>query len=70
MLGQVGLGMGADVVVLGCLVKACDELHRVVEHRDHVREGVAEETRDSHGDVDARAAEFGEPDRLQVHHSP
>ena len=60
VLGQVGLRVGADVVVLGGLVEAGDELHRVVEHRHHVREGVAEEAGDAHGDVDARAAELVE----------
>ncbi len=66
VLGEVGPRVGAYVVVVVGFVEARDESHRVVEHRDHMREGVAEEAGDAHGDVDARAAEFGERDRLQV----
>ena len=66
VLGEVGLRVRAHVVVVGGLVEVRDELHRVVEHRDHVRERVAEEAGDAHGHVDAGPAEFGQRDRLQV----
>ena len=69
VLGEVGLRVRADVVVLGGLVETGDEPHRVVEHRDHVREGVAEEPGDAHRDVDARPAELGERYRLQIDHA-
>jgi hypothetical protein len=66
--GEVGLGVGADEVHLGGLVEVGDQAHRVVEHRHHVREGVAEEAGDAHRDVDAGPAEFFQRDRLQVDH--
>ena len=68
MLGQVGLGVGAHVVVCGRLVEARHQCHRIVEHRDHVWEGVAEEPGDTHRDVDPRSAEFGQVDRLEIDH--
>ena len=58
--------MGADVVLLGGLVEAGDQLDGVVEHGHDVREGVAEEARDAHGDVDAGPAELGQRDGLEV----
>ena len=63
--GAVGVGVAADVVVLVGLVEAGDQADGVVEHRDHVREGVAEEARDPHDHVDAGPAELGERDGLQ-----
>ena len=68
MFGKVGLRVGPDVVFAGGLVEVCDELHRVVEHGDDVRERVAEEAGDAHRHVDAGPAEFGQRDRLQAHH--
>ncbi len=70
VLGEVGLRVCADVVVLVGLVEVGDQPHRVVEHRDDVRERVAEEAGDAHGHVDARPAELGQRDRLQVHDPP
>ena len=58
VLGEVGLGVGADEVLVERLVEPGDQPDRVVEHRDHVREGVAEEAGDPHGDVDPRPAEL------------
>ena len=58
-------GVGADVVLLGGLVQAGDQPDGVVEQRDHVREGVAEEAADADGHVDARAAQLGQRDRLE-----
>ncbi|SLI85900.1 Uncharacterised protein [Mycobacteroides abscessus subsp. abscessus] len=65
MLGHIGEGVRAHVVVLGGFVEVGDEADRVVEHGQHVRERVAEEAADADGDVDARAAEFGERDHLE-----
>ena len=70
MLGEVGLAVGTHVVVVGGLVEVRDESHGVVEHGDHVREGVAEEAGDPHRDVDARPAELGQRNRLEAHHPP
>ena len=57
--GKVGFRVGPDVVDVGRLVQIRDELHRVVEHGDDVREGVAEEAGDAHGHVDTGPSEFG-----------
>ena len=35
---------------------------RIVEHGDHVREGVPEEAGDPHGHVDTRPGQFGQRD--------
>ena len=61
----VGVGVPADVVVLVGLVEAGHEADGVVEHRDHVREGVAEEAGDPHDHVDPGPAELGERDGFQ-----
>lgn len=66
VFGEVGLGVGADVVVVGGFVEGCGEAYRVVEQPDGVRERVAEEAGDAQGHVDARAAQVGEVDRLQA----
>ncbi len=60
VLGDVGIRVRAHVVLVGGLIEVRDERDRVVEHGDHMREGVAEETGDPHGDVDTRPAEFGQ----------
>jgi len=39
--------VGTDVVVGSWLVQGCDDLHRVVEHGDNVRERIAEEAGDT-----------------------
>ena len=61
--GEVGPRVGADVVRLVRLVQPGDQPDGVVQQRDHVRERVAEEAADPHGDVDPRPAELGERDR-------
>ena len=65
-LGRQPLGIGArvrrHVVVVGRLVERGDLGHGVVEQHDEVREGIAEEARDAHRDVDARAPELGQRD--------
>ena len=66
VLGEVGLGVGAHEVLVVRLVELGDQPHRVVEHRHHVREGVAEEAGDPHGDVDPRPAELLERDHVQL----
>ena len=59
-LGRQSLGVLArvrgHVVPVGRLVERRDLRDRVVEQHDEVREGVAEEARDAHRDVDARPA--------------
>ena len=50
----------AQRVVGRGLVQRGDGPDRVVEQRDHVGEGVAEEAADAHRDVDARPAEFAD----------
>jgi hypothetical protein len=52
-------GVRAHVVLLGGSSRP-RRAHRVVEHGDHVREGVAEEAGDAHRDVDAGPAELGQ----------
>ena len=66
MLGDVGVRVGAHVVLLGGFVEVRDEPHRIVEHRDHVREGIPEEAGDPHGDIDPGPAEFGQRHGLEV----
>ena len=68
--GRVGQRVLAHVVALGRLVEPGDQRHRVVEQRHQVREGVAEEARDAHGDVDPRPAELLQRDRLEPDHPP
>jgi hypothetical protein len=51
--GQASLDVGADVVGLGRFVQCGGQACDVVQEADGVREGVAEETRDAQGDVDA-----------------
>ncbi len=50
--------MVADVVTVRRLVQRGDEAERLVQQRDEVREGVAEESRDPADDVDARPAQI------------
>ena len=66
VLGEVGLRVRADEVLVDRLVERGDQPHGVVEHRHDVREGVAEEAGDPHGHVDARAAELLERYDVQV----
>jgi len=66
VLGQVGPGVLADEVHLVGLVKTSDELDGVVQHRHDVGEGVAEEPGDADRHVDARTAELGQVDDLEV----
>ncbi len=70
MLGQIDLGVGADVVLFGRFVEAGDQAHGVVEHGDDMREGIAEESRDAHGHVDPGPSQLGERDGLQVDDAP
>ena len=60
---DVGLDVLADVVVR--LVQGRHGPDRVVEQRDDVRERVAEEAGDAHGDVDAGPAELRARDDLE-----
>ena len=58
--------MGGDEVLLVGFVGVGGEGDGVIEHGDHVREGVAEEAGDTDGDVDARPAQFFEADQFQA----
>ena len=58
VLGQVGPGVRAHVVLLVRLVERGHQLYGVVEHRHDVRERVAEEPGDPHGHVDAGTAQL------------
>ena len=69
-LGREPLGIVAgvrgDVVLVGRLVERRHLRDGVVEQHDEVREGVAEEARDAHRDVDARPAELLQRDHLDA----
>ena len=58
--------MRANVVLLDRLVERRDDVDGVVEHRDDVRECVAEEAADTDGHVDAGAAEFVQRDQFDA----
>src|SRR5690606_40658172 len=66
VFGQIGAGVGANVVLFVRLVEFGDQADRVVENLDDVGECVAEETRDPHRDVDAWTAELSEVDDFQA----
>ena len=58
--------MLADEVLLGRLVQRGDQPHGLVEQRDQVREGVAEEAADAADDIDPRPAQLGQRDDLDA----
>src|SRR5699024_6173055 len=58
VLRRVGGGVGAHVVLLLRLLEVRDERDGVVDERDDVWEGIAEEPGDAHGNVDAGPAEL------------
>ena len=60
--------MGTDEVLLVRLVQLGDQAYGVVEQREHVREGVAEEPRDPDRDIDPRPPQLGQRDRLEPGH--
>ena len=65
----IGQGVLAHVVALDRLVEPGDQRHGVVEQGHERREGVAEEARDAHGDVDPRAPELVERHGLEPDHA-
>ena len=64
-VGDVGLDVGAQHVVVVGLRQGGDHPDRPVDHLDEVGEGVPEEPRDARGDVDARAPQLDRVDDLQ-----
>ena len=68
MIIEIGLDVGAHVVLLGRLVEPGHQLHRVIEHGHHMREGIAEESGDPDCDVDAGTFQFGQWNYLKVDH--
>ncbi len=62
--------MLARVVLAERLVQRDHRLAGLVEQRDQVREGVAEEAADPADHVDARAAQLGQRDDLDAQHAP
>lgn len=66
MLGEIGLRVRADIIVLIRLVERGDELDRVIQHGDDVWERVPEEPGNPHGDVDPGPVQLGQRDRSEV----
>lgn len=65
MIGQVGLDVSAHEVLLRRFLLGRSQLHGIVQHGDHVREGVPEKATDPDGDVDPRPGQLGQGDRFQ-----
>ena len=64
-VGDVGLDVGTQHVVVAILRQGGDHPNRPVNHLDEVGEGVPEQPGDARGDVDARTSQFIRVDDLQ-----
>jgi hypothetical protein len=69
-LGLGGQGVLTREVLAKRLVQRDHHLAGLVEQRDQVREGIAEEAADPADHVDARAAQLGQRDDLDAQHAP